>query len=74
MVACLSFAIPIWIRNGYRFWIPGREIDSRENVSQAPGKKEVCCLVPYEFCNLSFSFYLDKCGINLFNLFVQSEG
>ncbi|KAK8446135.1 hypothetical protein SEVIR_9G438700v4 [Setaria viridis] len=40
MVACLSFAIPIWIRNGYRFWIPGREIDSRENVSHAPGKKE----------------------------------
>ncbi|CAN6470699.1 unnamed protein product [Victoria cruziana] len=22
MVACLSIAIPIWIRNGYRFWIP----------------------------------------------------
>nr|CAB3496180.1 unnamed protein product [Digitaria exilis] len=40
MVACLSFAIPIWMRNGYRFWIPGREFDSRENVSQAPGKKE----------------------------------
>ncbi|KAF8721457.1 hypothetical protein HU200_023077 [Digitaria exilis] len=42
MVACLSFAIPIWMRNGYCFWIPGREFDSRENVSQAPGKKEVC--------------------------------
>ncbi|KAK1309862.1 hypothetical protein QJS10_CPA08g01351 [Acorus calamus] len=22
MVACLSVAIPIWIRNGYRFWVP----------------------------------------------------
>ncbi|KAG2552578.1 hypothetical protein PVAP13_9KG552600 [Panicum virgatum] len=40
MVACLSFAIPIWMRNGYRFWIPGREFDNRENVSQAPGTKE----------------------------------
>ncbi|BAF09804.1 calpain-type cysteine protease ADL1 isoform X1 [Oryza sativa Japonica Group] len=40
MVACLSFAIPIWMRNGYRFWIPGGELDSRENIRQAPGKKE----------------------------------
>lgn len=40
MVACLSFAVPIWMCNGYRFWIPGREFDNRENVSQAPGKKE----------------------------------
>uniref|UniRef100_A0ACD5ZI26 Uncharacterized protein n=1 Tax=Avena sativa TaxID=4498 RepID=A0ACD5ZI26_AVESA len=40
MVACLSFAIPIWMRNGYRFWIPGGEHDNRENVRQAPGKKE----------------------------------
>ncbi|ONL97113.1 Calpain-type cysteine protease DEK1 [Zea mays] len=40
MVACLSFAVPIWIRNGYSFWIPGREFANRENVSQAPGEKE----------------------------------
>uniref|UniRef100_M8C6S9 Protein DEFECTIVE KERNEL 1 n=1 Tax=Aegilops tauschii TaxID=37682 RepID=M8C6S9_AEGTA len=40
MVACLSFAIPIWMRNGYRFWIPGGELDNRENIRQSPGKKE----------------------------------
>lgn len=40
MVACLSFAIPIWMRNGYRFWIPGGELDNRENIRQYPGKKE----------------------------------
>ena len=73
MVACLSFAIPIWMRNGYRFWIPVREFDNHENVSQAPGTKEVCGSLPYELCDLAFSFHLDKCDINLFNLFVRSE-
>jgi hypothetical protein len=42
MVACLSFAVPLWMRNGYRFWILGGEHDNRETVRQAPGKKEVC--------------------------------
>ncbi|GFP92459.1 calpain-type cysteine protease dek1 [Phtheirospermum japonicum] len=23
MVACLSVGIPLWIRNGYKFWVPG---------------------------------------------------
>jgi hypothetical protein len=60
MVACLTFAVPIWMRNGYRFWIPGREIDSRENIRQAPGKKEVCSSVCNEFYYVYFFVYLDK--------------
>ena len=51
MVACLSFAIPIWMRNGYRFWILGGEHDNRENVRQAPGKKEVCYTYVSTFSN-----------------------
>jgi hypothetical protein len=72
MVACLSFAVPIWIRNGYSFWIPGREFANRENVSQAPGEKEVCCSVLYKIAttNLEFSGHMHKCNVDLFNLFV----
>ncbi|XP_008787933.1 calpain-type cysteine protease ADL1-like [Phoenix dactylifera] len=39
MVICLSVAIPIWIRNGYRFWI-SRGFESLRNAQQTPGRKE----------------------------------
>ncbi|WOL02903.1 calpain-type cysteine protease ADL1 isoform X1 [Canna indica] len=38
MVACLSFAIPIWMRNGYCFWI-SRGLESHGNY-QHSSKKE----------------------------------
>ncbi|KAK8943955.1 hypothetical protein KSP40_PGU018953 [Platanthera guangdongensis] len=44
MVACLSVAIPIWIRNGYRFWVPQKEYASSGNNYQSP-KKEGIILV-----------------------------
>ncbi|XP_020089245.1 calpain-type cysteine protease ADL1 [Ananas comosus] len=40
MVACLAFGIPIWIRNGYRFWISAGELESRESVRDVPTRKE----------------------------------
>ncbi|KAL8170914.1 hypothetical protein V2J09_022718 [Rumex salicifolius] len=40
MVACLSIAIPIWIRNGYSFRISLSESASRTVIHQAPGKNE----------------------------------
>jgi hypothetical protein len=51
MVACLSFAVPLWMRNGYR--IPRKEIDNRANISQAPGKKEVCSSVYVNFVHIT---------------------
>ncbi|PKA55512.1 hypothetical protein AXF42_Ash006714 [Apostasia shenzhenica] len=41
MAACLSFAIPIWIRRGYRFWVPKNECG---NDHQSP-KQEGFILV-----------------------------
>ncbi|GAB4835104.1 Calpain-type cysteine protease dek1 [Ancistrocladus abbreviatus] len=40
IVACLSIAIPIWIRNGYEFWVPQVESGSRVASHQTPGRKE----------------------------------
>ncbi|KAJ4971714.1 hypothetical protein NE237_004813 [Protea cynaroides] len=39
MVACLSIAIPIWIRNGYQFCMPRVEIGSQEVNHRNPGKE-----------------------------------
>ncbi|XP_072998652.1 calpain-type cysteine protease ADL1 [Typha latifolia] len=40
MVVCLSFAIPIWVCNGYRFWVSPGELESHGNIQQTPGIKE----------------------------------
>ncbi|KAG1342741.1 Calpain-type cysteine protease ADL1 [Cocos nucifera] len=45
MVASLSVAIPIWIQNGYRFWLSQREFESRGNAQQTLGRKERILLV-----------------------------
>lgn len=39
MVACLSVAIPIWARNGYRFWVPQQEFASHGNNPQSRKKQ-----------------------------------
>ncbi|PIA53983.1 hypothetical protein AQUCO_00900510v1 [Aquilegia coerulea] len=44
MVACLSIAIPIWIRNGYQFWAPRIGCTGQSGNSQTPGRKEVIVL------------------------------
>jgi len=41
MVACLSFAIPIWIRNGYQFWVSRVENEGGAGNHQTLGMKEV---------------------------------
>ncbi|CAA7410324.1 unnamed protein product [Spirodela intermedia] len=45
MVACLSFAIPIWIRNGYRFCIKKGEGSGQESNHQHNATKEGIVLV-----------------------------
>ncbi|KAK9169580.1 hypothetical protein Syun_001720 [Stephania yunnanensis] len=40
ILACLSVAIPIWIRNGYQFWVPRVESVSEGDNHQTPGRKE----------------------------------
>ncbi|KAF6155138.1 hypothetical protein GIB67_019664, partial [Kingdonia uniflora] len=40
MVACLSIAIPIWIRNGYQFWVSQAERRSQGSNHQISGTKE----------------------------------
>nr|GMD14906.1 calpain-type cysteine protease DEK1 [Ipomoea batatas] len=40
MVACLSFAIPIWIRNGYQFWVSRVENEGGAGNHQTLGMKE----------------------------------
>lgn len=46
MVACLSFAIPIWIRNGYQFKVPRVQCAATPGGNdQPPGKKEGIVLV-----------------------------
>ena len=42
MVACLSLAIPIWIRNGYQFWIPRVQCMGSAGNQRTIGTKEVC--------------------------------
>ncbi|KAL5708598.1 Calpain-type cysteine protease dek1 [Ranunculus cassubicifolius] len=44
MVACLSIAVPIWIRNGYQFWVPRLGCISQSGNGQTPGRKEVTVL------------------------------
>ncbi|KAJ0020599.1 hypothetical protein Pint_31441 [Pistacia integerrima] len=46
MVACLSVAIPIWIRNGYQFWVS--QVESTTTPAgndRPPGRKEGVVLV-----------------------------
>lgn len=41
MVACLSIAVPLWIRNGYNFWIVQDNPAPRTENHQALGRIEV---------------------------------
>ncbi|KAE9601229.1 hypothetical protein Lal_00023944 [Lupinus albus] len=45
MVACLSVAIPIWIRNGCQFWIPCLNCTGSAGNDRTPGKKEGIALI-----------------------------
>ncbi|KAE8036931.1 hypothetical protein FH972_009562 [Carpinus fangiana] len=40
MVACLSIAVPIWIRNGYQFWLPRIQCAGNAGNHHFPGTKE----------------------------------
>ncbi|KAL0000054.1 hypothetical protein SO802_019656 [Lithocarpus litseifolius] len=40
MVACLSVAIPIWIRNNYQFWVPQVQCAGNAGNHRTPGTKE----------------------------------
>jgi len=42
MVACLSVAIPIWIHNGYQFWVHQVQSAGHTENHRPPGTKEVC--------------------------------
>ncbi|KAI3924358.1 hypothetical protein MKW98_032559 [Papaver atlanticum] len=44
MVACLSIAVPIWIRNGYQFWVSRAECTSQGSNPGAQGRKEAVVL------------------------------
>ncbi|XP_022987996.1 calpain-type cysteine protease DEK1-like [Cucurbita maxima] len=52
MVACLSLAIPIWIRNGYQFWIPRVQCMSSSGNQRTIGTRKGIVLV---ICMLLFS-------------------
>ncbi|CAI0440581.1 unnamed protein product [Linum tenue] len=52
MVACLSVTIPIWIRNGYQFWVPLEESDGHAEGRRSQRIKERVVLV---FCILLFT-------------------
>ncbi|KAJ9697702.1 hypothetical protein PVL29_007026 [Vitis rotundifolia] len=52
MVACLSVSIPIWIHNGYQFWVPRVESAGHPGHHRTPGKKEGVVLV---ICILVFA-------------------
>lgn len=45
MVACLSVAIPIWIHNGYRFWVPKLECTRDANNHPNPRKEGIVLAV-----------------------------
>lgn len=45
IVACLSVAIPIWIHNGYQFWVPRLECAGHPGNNRTPGAKEGVVLV-----------------------------
>ncbi|KAI9194919.1 hypothetical protein LWI28_010135 [Acer negundo] len=58
MVACLSVAIPIWIRNGYQFWITREQCAAgHAGNDRPPGRKEgvvlVICISIFAGCVLS---------------------
>lgn len=55
MVACLSIAIPIWIRNGYQFWVSRTDGACPEGNHRTPGMKEVCYFPVPLFLLLSVS-------------------
>ncbi|KAK6936992.1 Peptidase C2, calpain, catalytic domain [Dillenia turbinata] len=40
MVACLSVAIPIWIHNGYQFWVPQIECDPQRGNHRSSRTRE----------------------------------
>ncbi|ERN17768.1 calpain-type cysteine protease DEK1 [Amborella trichopoda] len=40
MVASLSVAVPLWIRNGHRFWVPRMDCAGQTNNPQILGRKE----------------------------------
>ncbi|XP_038724877.1 calpain-type cysteine protease DEK1 isoform X2 [Tripterygium wilfordii] len=40
MVACISVAIPIWIHNGYQFWLPRVQCAGHSGNNHPRGKKE----------------------------------
>lgn len=42
IVACLSVAFPIWIRNGYQFWVPRLNCAGSAGNDRTPARKEVC--------------------------------
>ncbi|KAH1115482.1 hypothetical protein J1N35_008860 [Gossypium stocksii] len=44
IVACLSVAIPIWIRNGYQFWVPQVQCAGFVGNHRHSGTKEVVVL------------------------------
>ncbi|KAF3782219.1 Calpain-type cysteine protease [Nymphaea thermarum] len=45
MVACLSIAIPIWIRNGYRFWVPPVDNTTQSSSNQAGAREGILLMV-----------------------------
>lgn len=51
IVACLSVAVPIWIRNGYQFWIPRVQCSGSTGNHQSLGTKEgvvlIICIVVF---------------------------
>ncbi|KAK9692429.1 hypothetical protein RND81_09G263800 [Saponaria officinalis] len=57
MVACLSFAVPLWIHNGYRFWVRQDDSDSRNGNHQALRKTEgvvlLICVAIFISCVIS---------------------
>ncbi|KAL3518927.1 hypothetical protein ACH5RR_021516 [Cinchona calisaya] len=45
MVACLSFALPIWVRNGYQFWVSKVDNAGHAGTHQILGMKEGAVLL-----------------------------
>lgn len=51
MVACLSVGVPIWIQNGYKFWISGATDAGLTGNHAFTRKKEV---LPFPYLRLWF--------------------
>ncbi|KAK2438390.1 calpain-type cysteine protease family [Trifolium repens] len=45
MVACLSFAIPIWICNGYQFWVPRINCTENAGNDRIPRTKGIVLII-----------------------------